>query len=137
MAKDRVVVRGREAVRNVRITGKSLKGPESITPLGIAMCARMHEMHDFFTVTVNGRKVRLFNSKKLTVADCLILNGFSPEQLIGRTGKGISFQLGGVKRTVRGEYAKAAEIFVNGKPASLYTILEMGNEINVNPAKNG
>jgi len=137
LAPDRVVVRGREFVQNVKFTGKKLCGPEAITPIGIAVTAQMQKGQDFLNVTINGKKIRLFNSKKLTVADSLILVGFNPSQLIGRTGKSISFELNGVKKVVRGEHGNPAQIIVNGNQASLETVLKIGDTITVVPAQNG
>lgn len=134
---DRVVVRGRDVIRNVKFNDRKLSGPESITPYGIAVTAQMQKGRDFLTVTVNDGKIKLFNSKRLSVADALILIGFNPGQLIGRTGKSISFTLNGEKKLVRGEYGRAAEIFVNQAPAGLDTYIKHGDGINVIPAQNG
>lgn len=45
--------------------------------------------------------------------------------------------LNGEQRSVRGGFGMPAEIFVNDKPSSLTTILKPGDEIVVNPAKDG
>jgi cell division protein FtsA len=134
---DRVAVRSRDVVQNIKFKSKKLSGPEAITPLGIAITAQLQVGKDFLYVTVNGQKVRLFNSKKLTVADALILIGFNPEQLIGRTGKSLTYIVNGVKRTIRGNYGKAAEIFVNQKLPNLEEILNVGDDIEISPAENG
>ena len=134
---ERVVVRGREVIQNIKFNGRKLSGPESITPIGIAVTAHLQRGQDFLSVTINGSKVRLFNSRKLTVADALILIGFNANQLIGRTGKSISYILNGEKKIVRGSYGRAAEIYVNNNPASLETVLSAGDDINVVPAEDG
>lgn len=134
---ERVVVRGRDVIQNVKFNDKKLSGPESITPYGIAITAQMQSGKDFLTVTVNGQKVRLFNSKKLTVADALILLGFNPGQLIGRTGRSLAFILNGEKKVLRGEYGKAAEIYVNKALAGIDTMIKIGDSIDVVPAQDG
>lgn len=134
---ERVAVRKRDVIRNVKFNGKKLSGPEAITPYGIAITALMQRGNDFLSVTVNGIKVRLFNSKRLTVADALILAGFNPGQLIGRTGKSLNFELNGEKRFIRGEHGRVAEIFINGKQASLDSLLSAGDDITVEPAADG
>ena len=58
-------------------------------------------------------------------------------KLIGRTGKSINYDLNGVKKTVRGEVGKSAQIFVNDKLASLETVLNTGDNITVTPAEDG
>jgi len=135
--KDRVVVRGREIIQNIKYSGRKLSGPEAITPIGIAVTAQMQRGQDFLSVTLNGKKIKLFNSRKLTVSDALILIGFNPNQLIGRTGKSISYELNGTIKLVRGEHGRPAEIQVNDKLANLETLLNPGDVITVNPAVNG
>lgn len=137
LAEERVVVRGRSIIRDIKFDDKKLFGPESITPIGIAVTAQMNSGKDFLTVTVNGKKVKLFNTKKLTVADALILFGFDAENLIGRSGKSISFTINGEPRSVRGEHGNASEIYVNGKISSLDTPIAFGDDITVIPAQDG
>lgn len=137
LPKERVVVRGRDVIRDIKFKDKKLSGPESITPYGIAVTARMYGGKDFLFVTVNNKKIKLFNSKKLTVADALILFGYDAGSLIGRSGKGMTFSVNGEVRHVRGQYGKAAEIFVNGKQSSLDTHIANGDSIMVVPAEDG
>lgn len=137
LPEERVVVRGRDVVNYIKLSGKKLSGPEAITPLGIAYTAKIQSGRDFMTITVDGKRIRLFNSKRLKVADALVLTGYNPAQLIGRSGKSISFTLNGVMKTVRGEHGKPAEIYVNEKPANLDTALKVGDSIRVVPAEKG
>lgn len=135
--RDRVAVRGRDVIHNIKTKIRKLSGPESITPFGIAMMAHTQKGQDFMSVTVNEERIRLFNSKKLSVADALILVGYNPEMLIGRTGRSLKFTLNNREILVKGEHGIAAEILLNSKPASLDTELNIGDAINVIPARNG
>lgn len=137
LPEDRVAVRGRDIIKNIKFNSRKLTGPEAITPFGIALTAVKHKDRDFLMVTVNDKKVRLLNTKKLSVSDALILVGFNPAELIGRRGKSLSFKINGIKKVIKGEYGKAAEIFVNEKPANLETLLSFGDSINIIPAQNG
>lgn len=137
LPEDRVVVRGRDIIQNISFKGKKLSGPEAITPLGIAITAQIQKGQDFLSITLNGKKIRLFNSRKLTVADALILTGFNPGDLIGRSGKSTSFSLNGEKKTIRGEHGTAAEIFVNDIASNLETELQIGDNIRIVPAVGG
>lgn len=137
LAPERVAVRGRDVIRDVRFSDRKLSGPESITPFGIAVTACMQSGRDFMSVTVNGKKIRLFNSKKLSVADALVLVGFNPGRLIGRSGRSISYTLNGEKTLVRGGFGKAAEIYVNGAAANLETPIRYGDMIRVVEAEDG
>jgi phenylpyruvate tautomerase PptA (4-oxalocrotonate tautomerase family) len=115
LPKDRVVVRNRDVIKDMTFKGKTLSGPEAITPFGIAMTSRESKGHDFLTVTVNGRRIRLFNSKDLTVADTLVLIGYNPRNLIGRSGKSVKVFINDEVRTKRGDPGTAATITVNGE----------------------
>lgn len=137
LPEDRVVVRGRDVIRGVKFSDRKLYGPEAVTPFGIAVTAQMYAGKDFLSVTVNEKKVKLFNSKKLTVSDALVIYGFDAENLIGRSGRSIACTVNGEERRFRGEFGKAAEIWLDGKPASLDTALSFGNNITVVPAQNG
>ena len=137
LPEDRVVVRSRDVIKGLKYDDKKLSGPESITPYGISVTAQMYSGKDFLSVTVNERKIKLFNSKKLTVADALIIYGFDAENLIGRSGRGITFSVNDDVRRVRGEFGKAAEIFVNGKLTSLDAAISFGDNITVIPAEDG
>lgn len=137
LPEERVAVRRRDVIQNVKFLDKKISGPEGITPFGIAITALMQRGQDFLTVKVNDRKVRIFNSRKLTVADALVHAGFSAEHLIGRSGKSIHYEFNGEKRIVRGECGKTAEIYVNGVSASIETILRQEDVIRVTPAEKG
>ncbi len=137
MPEDRVAVRSRDVIKNIRYDDKKLSGPESITPYGIAVTAQMNSGKDFLAVTVNGKKVKIYNSKKLTAADALVIYGFDAQCLIGRSGRGITFTVNDEVRRVRGEFGKPAEIYLNGKRASLDTPLNYGDSITVVPAEDG
>ncbi len=134
---NRVAVRGRDVIQNIKTKIKKLTGPESITPFGIAMMAHLQKGQDFMTVTVNENKIKLFNSKKLSVSDALVLIGYNPDKLIGRSGKGLKFTLNDKDISVKGEHGMAAEIFVNNEPASLETRINNNDSIYIKPSYNG
>lgn len=134
LPKERVAVRKIDSVQNVNMKGKNEAGPEYITPLGIALNALEREGQDFLSVTVNGEKVRLFNVRQQTVGDALLLAEIAPEELIPKKGRNLCFSLNGENKIVNGEYGIAAEIYVNGKPGSIQTVLNPGDEIIIKSA---
>ena len=137
MAKDRVAVRNRSIAKNIDMSDEVLQGPECITPLGIMVTASMNAGKDFFHVSVGNQRVRLFNSRKMTVADALLLAGYIPDQLIGRSGKTLRFSLNGTEKTVRGTYGSPAEITCNGALCGLTTTIQAGDKITVKGAEKG
>lgn len=137
LADERVAIRGRDIIQGISVKGKKLSGPEAITPIGIAITALMQHGKDFFYVNVNNSRVRLFNSRKMKVADALIMALIKPEELIGRKGKNLCFTLNGEKKTITGGMGTSAEISVNGKQANLQTEINPADNILLNPATDG
>jgi len=136
---DRVAVRKRSIAKNIDIDESVLilEGPDSITPLGILVTTALTKGQDFYYVTVNDTKVRMYNARRMLVSDALILAGYNPDQLICRSGKSLKFRLNDKDRTIRGNMGKPAEIYLNGRAASLNKIIEPGDKLTVIPAENG
>ena len=137
LSKERVAIRNRSVAKNVILEEDILKGPESITSLGILVTTAMSGGQDFFYVTVNEKKVRMYNSRRMTVSDALILAGFSADEMICRSGRSIKFTINGHEKTVRGSLGKPAEIYLNGSSSSLNARISPGDTISVTPAENG
>lgn len=137
LPQERVAVRNRSIARNIAFEGDLLSGPESITPLGILVTTGLHRGTDFYYVTVNGRKIKVFNSYKMRVADVLALAGFNPDQLICKSGRRLRYTFNGESRILAGGMGKPAEITVNGKQESLTGMVSPGDTLTVVPAENG
>ncbi len=137
LPKDRVAVRNRKIAKNIDTDESILNGPDSITPLGILIATAMTKGQDFYYVTVNDKKVRMYNVRKMLVSDALILAGFNPDQLICRSGKSLKFKLNNKDRTIRGSMGNPAEISLNGKASGLNNTIEPGDKLTVIPAENG
>lgn len=133
----KVAVRGREAIKNLVVEEDGLEGPEGVTVVGIGMVAVKKLNRDFITVNVDGRELRLFNSKGLNVSDALGLIDFNPRDLIGYNGKDLKFTLNGRPKVVYGGLARPAEIYINGNPANLKSPIKDGDEISLIKAVNG
>ncbi|MDM8534896.1 cell division FtsA domain-containing protein, partial [Clostridiaceae bacterium HSG29] len=116
---ERVVIKGVESITNLDFGNNPLKGPEYITPIGIGFNGLMEKEKDFLQVSVNGKKIRIFNSKRLSVSHALILVGYSARKLLAQRGKKITFKVDGVKKYIYGEYGESAKIYINGAIASL------------------
>ncbi len=137
LPKERVAVRNRSIAKNIVLEQDILMGPDSITPLGILVTTAMTNGEDFFFVTVNGNRVRMYNSRKMSVSDALILAGFNPDQLICKSGKNLKFIINGKDKTVRGSLGKPAEIYVNGTVSGLNSHIVPGDDLLVVPAEKG
>lgn len=127
----------RELLRGITAPEDMTLSAEHATPVGIALSAGEGVSYDFTTITINGRKLRAPDTNRLTVFELLSFAKITPEDMIAGNGKSMSFTISGERITLRGEPPKTAEIIVNGKPASLNTVVTKGDEITVIPAENG
>lgn len=133
----RVAVGDKGFIKNIELPSTEMAGPEFVTPIGIAVTATMGQSYDFSTISINGESIRAFNSRSLTVLEALSLSNYKPTQLMGRTGRSLTFTVNGERRVVKGGHYTAAEILVNKKPASISSLVTQGDEINISPAVNG
>lgn len=131
-----VAVGGSDFLRGVK-TGDFKMGAEFITPIGIGVTALEDRGYDFSVINVNDRKVRVFDTKKLTVFQLLSLAGYKAGEIMGHSGQGLSFTLNGNKVFRKGSVMSSAELTVNGKPAGLTTVVTQGDNVRLIPAKNG
>ena len=79
----------------------------------------------------------MFDTKKLTVLDLLMMAGYKSHDIIGRSGRSITFTLNGEKQIVRGTPAIPSELTVNGSPSSIEARVSQGDVIMLKPAENG
>ncbi|MGE5578394.1 MAG: cell division protein FtsA [Syntrophothermus sp.] len=136
---DRVVIKTREALAEVSGLPKKITGPGAITPIGIAMTARMHEKLTFRVTdaTVNGKAVRLFTLSEPTAADLLLAAGIDAKRLRGRLGLSMTVKVNGALRIVKGTMGKPGKIEINGQPAELGTIVPHKARVTVTMAEDG
>lgn len=135
--RSRVAVGTREMIRGISAPKTIHIGTEHATPLGIAMTASEGVKYDFTTITLNGRKIRALDTRRLTVFELCSLGGIKPEQLMARSGRTLSFTVNGERMTLRGTSSVPAEISLNGKGCSLNSPVRKGDEVIVVPAKPG
>ncbi len=137
MPKERVVVRGVEIIQNLKQENLLLKGPEGITPIGILAKAIENNSKDFVKLTINGKEIKLFQSKQLKVIDALVSIGFNPRELIPKRGRAVAVTINNSMKSFHGDYGTPAEIFVNYKKASLESPINGGDIIDIHPAVAG
>ncbi len=133
----RVAVGGREAMKNISFGRSRISGPEYVTPVGIGITAAKNGGYDFSVITLNGKKVRIFDTRTVRILDLLMSEGYKTSHIIGHTGRSLTFTLNGEKQFVKGEPSAAAEVTVNGESASLETTVRQGDVIEFIPAESG
>lgn len=133
----RIAISEKLSIKNVDLSSMDYFGPELITPIGIAYSVILNKNYDFFSVSVNDVKVRLYSIRQMKVMDAILMSGFDSKKLIGFSGKSLRFLLNGKERFYAGEFSTPAQIFVNSNIASIETIIRPGDNIEVVPAIDG
>nr|WP_312577425.1 cell division FtsA domain-containing protein [Sedimentibacter sp.] len=133
----RIAISDKNSIRNVNLSELDSFGPELITPVGIAYSVILNKNYDFFSVSVNGTKVRLYSIRQMKVMDAILMSGFDSKKLIGFSGKSLRFNFNGNERYYAGEFSTPAQIYVNSSIANIETVIKPGDSIEVIPAVNG
>lgn len=114
-----------------------LNDPEYATPLGIAVSAGLNLINDSFHVTLNGSRAKLFRNSAMTVLDILMMNGFSYQDLLPRSGQKLILQLNGKHTVYYGTPGEPALLLINGREAKISDLVHMGDSIEFSPAVHG
>ncbi|QFT90226.1 Cell division protein FtsA [Bacillus sp. THAF10] len=136
LPENRVAIRGVDAITSLQPSEVPLKGPEFITPIGIAIASKQKPI-EYVSVTVNEVPVRLFDVKKLTVGDSLLAAGVNIHKLVGKPGLALMVNLNGKNITVPGTFGEAPLLFKNGIAAQSLDSIKNGDEIIVQKGKDG
>jgi cell division protein FtsA len=133
---NRVAIRGIEAIQNLAMAEHLKKGPELVTPVGIAIAAHNNPIQ-YVSVSVNGQLVRLFEMKKLTVGDSLLTAGVSLSKLYGKPGMAKIVKVNGQIITIPGSHGKKPLILLNGQASSLDDEISNDDKITVERGEDG
>jgi len=133
---NRVAIGNHRNLRSVDTRGREL-GAEFVTPVGIALTAILNRGYDFSVITLNNEKIRVFDTKKLSVFELLTLAGYKTTDIMGRSGRTLNFTVNGKRRVVKGGIQTIAQITVNDKPASVNTNVTQGDTVSFIPAVSG
>lgn len=134
---DTVAVGGSVYIKKLFVSDFDLQSPDFATPLGIAITAVTQNGSDAFCVTINGDKLHLFNIWDNSVLGVLQMGGYRYNQIIGRNGRAVNYELNGMRRTVYGGLTEPATIKLNGESASITDTVHPGDTIEFEPAVPG
>lgn len=135
--RNRVGLRTRENSPQIAGDFSCLKGPQAVTPLGIAYHSFEKPPVPFIKVTVNGREIALWNIGDIDVADALLSAGISLGNVYGKPGMGKTLEINGYLQVFKGEMGTAPTIRVNKKEASLDTHIKNGDKIEFKKGQDG
>ncbi|TYR98228.1 cell division protein [Rossellomorea vietnamensis] len=133
---NRVAVRGTDAIQDLQIINEVSKGPELVTPIGIAIAAKKAPVQ-YVTAYVNEQPVRLFEVKELTIGDCLLAAGLKVNKLYGKPGMAMIVSVNGQSITLPGKHGKAPTILKNGQRSGIDQPIQNGDRITVIKGENG
>ncbi|WP_227396596.1 cell division protein FtsA [Jeotgalibacillus aurantiacus] len=136
LPENRVAVRGIEAIQNLTLHDSIKRGPELVTPAGIAISANQTPIN-YIPVTVNGHEIRMFEVKELTVGDAILSAGLSIPKLYGKPGLAKMITLNGHTITLPGTHGEAPSIILNGAMADLDTAIKAGDDLTIQKGKDG
>ena len=111
--------------------------PEYATPLGIAVSAGLNLVAESFHVTLNGSRAKLFRNGTMTVMDILMMNGFSYQDLLPRTGQNLIVEVNGEQILYYGTPGEPAVLRLNGRNAKITDLVNTGDSIEFLPAVHG
>lgn len=119
MPLQRVVVRSASDFEEIEGMKPFLRGPQGITPLGIALTTNLETDQKIIEITLNGAKKTFLNIKKYRIADVLIEIGFNPRKLIPKMSNKLSFEVNGQSYQLMGSLGEPASIQANGETVGL------------------
>ncbi|MEW9500709.1 pilus assembly protein PilM [Jeotgalibacillus marinus] len=133
---NRVAVRGNEAIQQLTFHESIKKGPELVTPVGIAIAAKKSPVN-YVSVTVNKHDIRLFEVKELSVGDALLAAGIKLTRLYGKPGFARMITVNGQVLTIPGEHGHPPILKKNGENSTLEESIEQGDVISITPGQDG
>lgn len=137
IVKERVAIRGQEVLRAIEFeNADSRQDSMMVTPVGICL-SYYEQSNNFIFVEFNGKRIKLYDNGRLTVADAAVQSEFSNEDLFPKRGRALTFSVNGKSRIVRGVQGEAALIRVNGENADIHSQVHNGDNIEMVPSTAG
>ncbi|GAX91067.1 cell division FtsA domain-containing protein [Effusibacillus lacus] len=130
LPKERVVIRGADAIGKLQAQHEQLSGPDAVTPIGIALAA-IHTPVSSVSIRVNGQAIRLFEFRQVTIGDALLAADIDIRKLHGRPGMALTVEVHGLVKTLKGTMGTPATLLLNKQPAHLGDVIQHGDEIEI------
>lgn len=137
MNPNRVAIAGKNFQASAFSDEYDLNNPEYATPLGIAISSGLNMINDSFRVILNGKPAKLFRSGSFTVLNLLMMNGYSFQDIMGRSGLNLIIMVNGKRKVFYGTAAQPASLFINKQEGKLSEIVHAGDCIDFIPAVHG
>lgn len=136
LPKNRVAVRGSEAIHFVDNKEAVPSGPDFVTPIGIAISATENPFQ-YMNVFVNDKNTFLFTMDELTIGNCFIQAGIDLNDYYGKIGLAYFVTINGEKITIPGTYGTEPTITINDQAATVKDFVKENDRIQVIKGKDG
>ncbi len=119
-AQGKVGIRLPGAIKGIKDMTAKLNGPETITPIGIALMTAHSLGLKFIEIEVNGKKFKMLDfQQKKDIMGALTLSGaINHKRLYPRPGMAMTCELNGELKIIKGTMGEPAKILLNGKSVS-------------------
>ncbi len=134
---NRVGIKNLEEIKGLRISLGDVFGPDMVTPAGIALTGFVATGDHFINIEINGKNLRMFNTKQINITDVLLAIGFNPRSLIPSRGGSVRFYMNGELHEIKGQMGQHSIIKLNGREAGLNTRVKNGDVIEIKEAVQG
>ena len=129
IVKERVAIRGQEVMQTIEFENVNPRRDSMmVTPIGICLSYYV-QSNNFIFVDFNGKRIKLYDNGRLSVADAAVQSDFTNEDLFPKRGQPLTYSVNGKTRIVRGLEGEAAVIHVNGEPADIYSQVHNGDHV--------
>ena len=132
----RIGIQVRERLKDI-VGEESVSGSDVVTPIGIGIAALENRGLHYYSVTVNGMTVSIFELQLATVAEALLAAGIQPRSFLGRPGAALVYTLNGETKIVKGNLGTPALLRVNGEQARLERTLVPNDAVEFEPGQAG
>lgn len=138
IVENRIGIRKREDLENIKGDIKGINTTQTLTPLGIAVTTNETQSKAvFLEIKVNGNQINLLTLSQPTAADALLAAEIDMELLRPKPGMGITASVNGKLQTIKGEMGSSAALFLNQEEAELSSKLKNGDQIEFQAARPG
>ncbi len=135
---NRVSLKTIENIQYVEDKTEEMLGSQFVTPVSIANSVNTNTGSVFVRVMVNDKPVDLMGmDNKNNVMQALLQLGYRVEEIVGKPGPAITFDMNNDMKIIKGIPGKSAQILINGEKGGIHTKLQHGDIIEFMPGKEG
>lgn len=137
LPENRVAVQSARSINDVINIPEEYKGPEYITPVGIALTYRNDSNLGFIQVMVNDYPVSVLNLGVNTAFDALLSAGIPSEKIYPKAGEPKTIKVNGKVRIIPGTPPLPSEILINEEPGKIESFIQPDDFITFIPGEEG